>query len=37
MRDSIEAEIPTSEVLIHVEPETSYREPGTAEGPYRSG
>lgn len=37
MRDSIEAEIPTSEVLIHVEPETSYREPGEADGPYRSG
>lgn len=38
MRDSIEAEIPNSEVLIHVEPETSYREPGTADqGPYRSG
>ena len=26
MRDSIEAEIPQAEVLIHVEPETSYRE-----------
>lgn len=37
MRDSIEAEIPNSEVLIHVEPETSYREPGEGDTPYRSG
>ena len=35
MRDSIEAEIPQAEVLIHVEPETSYRERNS--GPYRSG
>jgi cation diffusion facilitator family transporter len=35
MRDSIEAEIPQAEVLIHVEPETSYRE--RESGPYRSG
>lgn len=35
MRDSIEAEIPQAEVLIHVEPETSFRE--REEGPYRSG
>lgn len=35
MRDSIEAEIPQAEVLIHVEPETSYRE--REGGPYRSG
>lgn len=35
MRDSIEAEIPQAEVLIHVEPETSYR--NREEGPYRSG
>jgi cation diffusion facilitator family transporter len=35
MRDEIEAEIPQAEVLIHVEPETSYR--GAEEGPYRSG
>ena len=27
MRDAIEAEIPSAEVLIHVEPETSLREP----------
>jgi cation diffusion facilitator family transporter len=35
MRGSIEAEIPHAEVLIHVEPETSYRKADT--GPYRSG
>ncbi|HET7053583.1 MAG TPA: cation diffusion facilitator family transporter [Solirubrobacterales bacterium] len=35
MRDSIEATIPQADVLIHVEPETSFRE--RAEGPYRSG
>jgi cation diffusion facilitator family transporter len=35
MRDSIEAEIPQAEVLIHAEPETSYRERNS--GPYRSG
>jgi cation diffusion facilitator family transporter len=38
MRDSIEAEIPHAEVLIHAEPETSFREPDDADsGPYRSG
>lgn len=38
MRDSIEAEIPQAEVLIHAEPETSFREPDNADaGPYRSG
>jgi cation diffusion facilitator family transporter len=38
MRASIEAEIPNCEVLIHVEPETSYREPDDARaGPFRSG
>jgi cation diffusion facilitator family transporter len=38
MRDSIEAEIPSAEVLIHAEPETSFREPDNSEtGPYRSG
>ncbi|HET7443328.1 MAG TPA: cation diffusion facilitator family transporter [Solirubrobacterales bacterium] len=36
MRDSIEGEIPQAEVLIHVEPETSFRE-DEGEGPYRSG
>lgn len=35
MRDEIEAEVPQAEVLIHVEPETSFRE--REEGPYRSG
>jgi cation diffusion facilitator family transporter len=36
MRASIEAEVPGAEVLIHVEPETSLRDPGDGE-PYRSG
>lgn len=35
MRASIEAEIRGAEVLIHAEPETSYRE--RESGPYRSG
>jgi cation diffusion facilitator family transporter len=35
MRDSIQAEIAEAEVLIHVEPETSYRE--RESGPYRWG
>lgn len=35
MRASIESEIRGAEVLIHVEPETSYRE--AESGPYRSG
>ncbi len=38
MRASIEAEIPHAEVLIHAEPETSFREPDDSEsGPFRSG
>ena len=38
MRDGVESEFPGAEVLIHVEPETSVREPDDAEqGPYRSG
>jgi cation diffusion facilitator family transporter len=38
MRASIEAEIPNSEVLIHAEPETSFREPDDSDsGPFRSG
>ena len=38
MRDEIEAEVPHSEVLIHVEPETSLRAPEEArKGPYRAG
>ena len=35
MRDHIEAGIPHADVLIHVEPETSFRESET--GPYRAG
>ncbi|HYG96093.1 MAG TPA: cation diffusion facilitator family transporter [Solirubrobacterales bacterium] len=35
MRASIEETIPQAEVLIHAEPETSYRE--GEDGPYRSG
>jgi len=38
MRDSIEAAIPRAEVLIHVEPETSVRDPERARsGPFRAG
>ncbi len=38
MRESIEAEIPQAEVLIHAEPETSFREPDDSNsGPFRSG
>jgi hypothetical protein len=38
LRDSIEAEIPDSEVLIHVEPEGAKRDPATEETqPYRAG
>ncbi len=38
MRDAIEAEIPQSEVLIHVEPETSFRAADeSGEGPFRAG
>jgi cation diffusion facilitator family transporter len=38
MRDAIETELPNTEVLVHVEPETSLREPDDAAmGPYRSG
>jgi cation diffusion facilitator family transporter len=38
MRDSIEAEIAHAEVLIHAEPETSFREPDDSDsGPFRSG
>jgi cation diffusion facilitator family transporter len=35
MRDAIEAALPRTEVLIHVEPETSFSE--GSEGPFRSG
>ena len=38
VRGAIEAAIPNSEVLIHVEPEQSYRPPEeAAKGPYRAG
>jgi cation diffusion facilitator family transporter len=38
MRDSIEATIPHAEVLIHVEPESSLRDPARARsGPFRAG
>jgi cation diffusion facilitator family transporter len=38
MRDQVEKEVPGAEVLIHVEPETSLREPDDSkDGPYRSG
>ena len=38
MRASIEAEIAMAEVLIHVEPETSFHEPGEGgDEPFRSG
>jgi cation diffusion facilitator family transporter len=37
MRDEIAADIRNADVLIHVEPETSVRKPGTDEGPFRAG
>jgi cation diffusion facilitator family transporter len=37
MRDEIEAGIPRAEVLIHVEPETSFHDPKRDVGPYRAG
>jgi cation diffusion facilitator family transporter len=38
VREAIEAEIPRSDVLIHVEPEESLRPPEEeARGPYRAG
>jgi len=38
VRGAIESEIPNSEVLIHTEPEESYRPPEqAAKGPYRAG
>jgi cation diffusion facilitator family transporter len=38
MRDSIEAEIAMAEVLIHVEPETSFHEPEDGDrSPFRAG
>jgi cation diffusion facilitator family transporter len=37
MRDSIESRIRRAEVLIHVEPETSFHDPDRDEGPFRAG
>jgi cation diffusion facilitator family transporter len=37
MRDEIEAGIRRAEVLIHVEPETSFRDPERDDGPFRAG
>ena len=37
MRASIEADVRGAEVLIHVEPETSFHDPAADRGPYRSG
>lgn len=37
LRDAIEAELPDSEVLIHVEPESSRRDPATEPEHYRAG
>ena len=37
LRDAIEAELRDAEVLIHVEPESSRRDPGTSPEPYRAG
>jgi cation diffusion facilitator family transporter len=37
MRGSIEAEIAMADVLIHVEPETSFHEPEKGDTPFRSG
>ena len=38
MRDAIEAELQQAEVLIHVEPETSFQDPDRSNrGPYRAG
>jgi cation diffusion facilitator family transporter len=37
MRDEIEARIRRAEVLIHVEPETSFHDPERDRSPYRSG
>ncbi|MGC1853519.1 MAG: cation diffusion facilitator family transporter [Solirubrobacterales bacterium] len=37
MRDEIEADIHHAEVLIHVEPETSFHDPASDDGPFRAG
>jgi cation diffusion facilitator family transporter len=37
MRDEIEDDIRRAEVLIHVEPETSFHDPASDKGPFRAG
>jgi cation diffusion facilitator family transporter len=37
LRDAIEGELGDAEVLIHVEPESSRRDPADSPGPYRAG
>ncbi len=37
MREEIEADIRRAEVLIHVEPETSFHDPAKDNGPFRAG
>ena len=37
MRDEIEVDIHHAEVLIHVEPETSFHDPAADDGPFRAG
>jgi cation diffusion facilitator family transporter len=37
LRDAIEAELGNAEVLIHVEPETSFHDPERDDGPFRAG
>jgi cation diffusion facilitator family transporter len=37
MRDKIEADIRRAEVLIHVEPQTSFHDPARYRGPFRAG
>jgi cation diffusion facilitator family transporter len=37
LRDAIEAELRDAEVLVHVEPEASKRDPATEPKPYRAG
>lgn len=37
LRDAIGAELPNADVLIHVEPEASFRDPASETGPLRHG
>jgi divalent metal cation (Fe/Co/Zn/Cd) transporter len=37
LRDAIESELKDAEVLIHVEPETTKRDPATEPKPFRAG